>query len=111
MSNTGNTVVSPSSSSVNDTSETAEDKRPHINLVFIGHVDAGKSTVSGQILYITGKVDRRTIERYEREAKEKKRDSWYFAYIMDISEEERVRGKTVECGKASFETDRKRVTL
>lgn len=97
--------------STKEISEINNDKRPHINLVFIGHVDAGKSTTSGQILYITGKVDKRTIERYEREAKEKKRDSWYLAYIMDISEEERLRGKTFECGKASFETDKKRITL
>lgn len=45
------------------------DPRPHLNLVFIGHVDAGKSTTCGNILFLTGKVDQRTIEKYEREAK------------------------------------------
>ncbi len=89
----------------------AKDTREHINLVFIGHVDAGKSTLSGQILILTGQVDKRTIEKYEKEAKDKNRESWYLAYIMDVSEDERNRGKTVECGRAAFQTTKKRVTL
>jgi hypothetical protein len=48
----------------------------HLNIVFIGHVDAGKSTIGGQILFLTGAVDDRTIQKYEREAKEKNRESW-----------------------------------
>jgi translation initiation factor 2 gamma subunit (eIF-2gamma) len=63
----------------------------HLNIVFIGHVDAGKSTTAGQILFLTGGVDDRTIEKYEREAKEKNRESWYMAYIMDTNEEERAK--------------------
>ena len=59
------------------------DPRNHINVVFIGHVDAGKSTISGQILYLTGQVDQRTIEKFEKEAKERNRESWFMAYIMD----------------------------
>lgn len=87
------------------------DEREHLNIVFIGHVDSGKSTISGQILLLTGQVDERTIQKYEREAKEKNRDSWYLAYIMDTNEEERNKGKTVEVGSASFATDKKRYTL
>ena len=45
-------------------------------LVFIGHVDAGKSTICGQLMYLTGMVDKRTLEKYEKEAKEKGRESW-----------------------------------
>ena len=89
----------------------AEDPREHMNVVFIGHVDAGKSTTAGQILFLTGGVDDRTIEKYEREAKEKNRESWYMAYIMDTNEEERAKGKTVEVGRAHFETGRKRYTI
>ena len=85
----------------------AEDARQHMNVVFIGHVDAGKSTTAGQILFLTGGVDDRTIEKYEREAKEKNRESWYMAYIMDTNEEERAKGKTVEVGRAHFETVRR----
>jgi len=87
------------------------DPREHLNLVFIGHVDAGKSTLSGSILYITENVDKRTIERYEREAKELNRESWFLAFIMDTNEEERAKGKTVEVGKAHFETKEKRYTI
>lgn len=65
------------------------DPRPHLNIVFIGHVDAGKSTTCGNILYLTGGVDSRTIEKYEREAKEKNRESWFLAFVMDTNEEER----------------------
>jgi peptide chain release factor subunit 3 len=89
----------------------AEDPRDHLNVVFIGHVDAGKSTLGGQILFLTGGVDQRTIEKYEREAKDKNRESWYMAYIMDTNEEERVKGITVEVGRAKFETEARRYTI
>jgi peptide chain release factor subunit 3 len=87
------------------------DPREHFNLVFIGHVDAGKSTLSGNILYLTDNVDKRTIERYEREAKERNRESWFLAYIMDTDEKEREKGKTVEVGRAQFNTEAKRYTI
>lgn len=87
------------------------DPREHFNLVFIGHVDAGKSTLSGNILYLTDNVDKRTIEKYEREAKDLNRESWFLAFIMDTNEEERAKGKTVEVGRAQFDTDAKRYTI
>lgn len=87
------------------------DTREHLNIVFIGHVDAGKSTISGQILLLTNQVDERTIQKYEKEAKEKNRESWYLAYVMDTNEEERNKGKTVEVGRAHFTTEKKRFTL
>ena len=89
----------------------AHDEREHVNIVFIGHVDAGKSTISGQVLLLTGQVDERTIQKYEREAKEKNRESWYLAYVMDTGEEERTKGITVEVGRAHFATEKKRYTL
>ena len=51
------------------------------------------------------------MQKYEREAKEKNRDSWYLAFIMDTSEEERAKGKTVEVGRAHFATPAKRYTI
>lgn len=87
------------------------DPREHLNLVFIGHVDAGKSTLSGNILYLTDNVDKRTIEKYEAEAKERNRESWFLAFIMDTNEEERAKGKTVEVGRAKFETDLHRYSI
>ncbi|THU57830.1 hypothetical protein C4D60_Mb03t07700 [Musa balbisiana] len=88
-----------------------EDKKRHLNVVFIGHVDAGKSTIGGQILFLSGQVDDRTIQKYEKEAKDKSRESWYMAYIMDTNEEERTKGITVEVGRAHFETESTRFTI
>ena len=82
-----------------------------VNIVFIGHVDAGKSTICGNILLLTNKIDKRLIEAYEQEAKEKGRESWWLAYVMDQNEEERAKGKTVEVGRAFFETSNKRFTI
>eukprot|EP00956_Cyclotella_meneghiniana_P001551 scaffold1751_cov67-Cyclotella_meneghiniana.AAC.4 len=87
------------------------DPREHFNLVFIGHVDAGKSTLSGNILYLTDNVDKRTIEKYEREAKDLNRESWFLAFIMDTNEEERSKGITVEVGRATFQTDIHRYSI
>lgn len=82
-----------------------------VNIVFIGHVDAGKSTICGNILLLTNKIDKRLIETYEQEAKDKGRESWWLAYVMDQNEEERAKGKTVEVGRAFFETQSKRFTI
>jgi len=87
------------------------DPRDHLNVVFIGHVDAGKSTTCGNILYLCGMVDERTIEKYRQEAAGKAGESWFLAFIMDTSEEEKTKGKTVEVGRAAFETPNKRFTI
>lgn len=86
------------------------DKEP-VNVIFIGHVDAGKSTIGGQIMHLTGMVDKRTLEKYEKEAREKNRESWYLSWALDTNLEERDKGKTVECGRAFFETDQKHFTI
>ncbi|KAJ2745805.1 translation termination factor GTPase eRF3 [Coemansia sp. BCRC 34301] len=88
-----------------------EDFKEHVNVIFIGHVDAGKSTLGGQILFVTGMVDKRTMEKYEREAKEVGRESWYLSWALDTNQEERAKGKTVECGRAYFETAKRRYTI
>ncbi|OUM68628.1 hypothetical protein PIROE2DRAFT_39002 [Piromyces sp. E2] len=85
--------------------------KENLNIVFIGHVDAGKSTMGGQILYLTGMVDQRTLDKLQREAKEIGRDSWYLSWALDLNQEERNKGKTVECGKAIFETEKRRFTI
>ncbi|EED21167.1 translation release factor eRF3, putative [Talaromyces stipitatus ATCC 10500] len=78
------------------------EKREHVNLVFIGHVDAGKSTLGGSILYATGMVDERTMEKYKRDAKDAGRETWYLSWALDLTNEERAKGKTVEVGRAFF---------
>jgi len=87
------------------------DPRAHLNVVFIGHVDAGKSTTCGNVLYLSGCVDERSIEKYQKEARDKNRESWFLAYIMDTNEEEKAKGKTVEVGRAHFETVNRRWTI
>ncbi|KAF9181332.1 translation termination factor GTPase eRF3 [Haplosporangium sp. Z 767] len=85
--------------------------KEHINVIFIGHVDAGKSTMGGRILEVSGMIDKRTLEKYEKEAKEAGRDSWYLSWALDTNAEERAKGKTVEVGRAYFETDTRRYTI
>ncbi|XP_019881536.2 eukaryotic peptide chain release factor GTP-binding subunit ERF3A isoform X1 [Aethina tumida] len=91
--------------------EVLKEKKEHVNVVFIGHVDAGKSTIGGQIMALTGMVDKRTLEKYEREAREKSRESWYLSWVVDTNQEEREKGKTVEVGRAFFETDKRHFTI
>lgn len=91
--------------------DAGKDIKPHMNIVFIGHVDAGKSTMGGNILYLCGMVDKRTLEKYEKEAKEAGRESWYLSWALDSTSQEREKGKTVEVGRAYFETDTRRYTI
>lgn len=53
--------------------------------------DAGKSTIGGQIMSLTGMVDKRTLEKYEREAREKSRESWYLSWALDTNQEGKER--------------------
>lgn len=85
--------------------------REPISMVFIGHVDAGKSTICGNLMYMMDVVDARIIEKYKQEAKDKGRDSWWLAYCMDVSDEEKSKGKTVEMGRAQFDTKSKKYTI
>lgn len=57
--------------------------KEHVNVIMIGHVDAGKSTLGGSILYATGMVDERTMDKYKREAKEAGMESWYLSWALD----------------------------
>lgn len=85
--------------------------KDHLSIIFMGHVDAGKSTMGGNLLYLTGAVDKRTVEKYEREAKDAGRQGWYLSWVMDTNKEERNDGKTIEVGKACFETEKRRYTI
>jgi peptide chain release factor subunit 3 len=85
--------------------------RPPISIVFIGHVDAGKSTIGGQILCQLDMVDKRTMEKYMRESAEKNRGSWYLSWALDTNPEEREKGKTTEVGRACFELSSRKVFI
>ena len=93
-----------------DVIEVDETRNPS-SLVFIGHVDVGKSTICGNLMFMSGMVDQRTIDKFKQEAKEKNRDSWWLAYVMDINDDEKNKGKTVEVGRATLETSTKRYTV
>lgn len=88
-----------------------DEMKSHLNVVFVGHVDAGKSTMGGNLLFLTGMVDKRTMEKYEKEAKEAGRESWYLSWALDSTPQEREKGKTVEVGRAYFETGKRRYTI
>ena len=85
--------------------------KEHVNIIFIGHVDAGKSTLGGSILYATGMVDERTMEKNKKEAKEMGRETWYLSWALDLTKEERSKGKTVEVGRGFFETEKRRYSI
>lgn len=85
--------------------------KEHVNIIFIGHVDAGKSTLGGSILWTTGMVDERTMDKYKKEAKDLGRESWYLSWVMDLTKEERSKGKTVEVGRGFFETEKRRYSI
>lgn len=85
--------------------------KEHVNIIFIGHVDAGKSTLGGAILVMSGMVDDRTLEKHKKEAKDMGRESWWLSWALDLTKEERSKGKTVEVGRAFFETDKRRYSI
>ena len=82
----------------------ASEKKPHLNLVVIGHVDHGKSTLMGHLLFLTGYVDERTLRKFEEEARALGKESFKFAWIMDKLKEERERGLTIDLSFWRFET-------
>ncbi|XP_078596832.1 HBS1-like protein isoform X3 [Branchiostoma floridae x Branchiostoma japonicum] len=82
-----------------------------INMVIIGHVDAGKSTLMGHLLYRMGHVNKKTMHKYEVESQKAGKASFAYAWVLDETGEERVRGITMDVGLTKFETDHKVVTL
>jgi elongation factor 1-alpha len=82
-------------------------KKPHLNLIIIGHVDHGKSTMTGHLLFETGNVDEKTIAKYADEStKLGKGETFKFAFVLDTLKEERERGVTIDLRFEKFETDK-----
>jgi len=79
-------------------------EKVHINIVVIGHVDAGKSTTTGHLIYKCGGIDKRTIEKFEKEAKEIGKASFKYAWVLDKLKAERERGITIDIALWKFET-------
>jgi len=83
----------------------------HINLVVIGHVDAGKSTTTGHLIYKCGGIDKRVIEKFEKEAKEMGKASFKYAWVLDKLKAERERGITIDIALWKFETQKYYFTI
>jgi elongation factor 1-alpha len=86
-------------------------EKPHMNLVVIGHVDHGKSTLVGRLLLDTGNVEAHVIEKYRKEATAKGKASFEFAWVMDGLKEERERGLTIDVAHKRFDTDKYYFTI
>jgi len=86
-------------------------EKAHLNLVVIGHVDSGKSTSTGHLIYKCGGIDKRVIERYEKEASEMGKLSFKFAWVLDKLKAERERGITIDISLCKFETARYAFTI
>jgi len=85
--------------------------KPHLNLVIIGHVDHGKSTLVGRILLETGQFPAHMVEKFKEEAKAKGKESFALAWIFDNLKEERERGVTIDVAHKRFDTDKYYVTI
>merc|ERR1711993_33671 len=83
----------------------------HINIVVIGHVDSGKSTSTGHMIYKCGGIDKRTIEKFEKEAQEMGKGSFKYAWVLDKLKAERERGITIDIALWKFETPKYYVTI
>jgi len=86
-------------------------EKVHINLVTIGHVDAGKSTFTGHLIYELGGIEKRLLEKYEKEANEKGKGSFKYAWVLDNLKAERERGITINITLNKFETDKYYCTI
>src|SRR3990167_6366648 len=78
--------------------------KEHINLIFIGHVDHGKSTSVGRILYETGALTEQQLKKLKEEAEKVGKATFEFAFTMDTLKEERERGVTIDISHKEFET-------
>jgi elongation factor 1-alpha len=89
----------------------AKGDKVHINIVVIGHVDAGKSTTSGHLIYKCGGIDKRAIEKFEKESTEIGRGAFKYAWVMDKLKSERERGLTIDISLWKFETAKYNFTI
>jgi len=85
--------------------------KTHINIVVIGHVDSGKSTTTGHLIYQCGGIDKRTIEKFEKESAESGKGSFKYAWVLDKLKAERERGITIDIALWKFETPKYYVTI
>jgi len=85
--------------------------KDHVSIVICGHVDAGKSTTTGRLIFELGGMSEREMIKLKEEAKALGKDSFYFAFYMDRHKEERARGVTIACTTKEFYTDKYHYTI
>jgi elongation factor 1-alpha len=85
--------------------------KAHVNIVVIGHVDSGKSTSTGHLIYLAGGIDERTIQKYQKEAELIGKGSFAFAWVLDKLKAERDRGITINITLTKFETAKHHYTI
>src|SRR6056300_230848 len=85
--------------------------KPHINLVFIGHVDHGKSTTVGRLLFDSGNIDEQAMRKLKDKAEQLGKGGFEFAFVMDNLKEEQERGVTIDLAHKKFETPKYYFTI
>lgn len=86
-------------------------EKTHISIVVVGHVDSGKSTTTGHLIYKCGGIDKRTIEKFEKESSEMGKGSFKYAWVLDKLKAERERGITIDIALWKFETTKFYITI
>jgi elongation factor 1-alpha len=87
------------------------DGKQHVSIVVCGHVDAGKSTTTGRLIFELGGIDERTLSKLKEEADRLGKGSFMFAFFLDRQKEERERGVTISCTTKEFFTPTKHYTI
>ena len=88
-----------------------KEKENHVNLVVIGHVDSGKSTSTGHLIYKCGGIEKRVIEKFEKEAEEMGKGTFKYAWVLDKLKAERERGITIDIALWKFESEKSVFTI
>ncbi len=86
-------------------------KKPHLNLIFVGHVDHGKSTAVGRLLYETGAITDQDLEKFKKEVQALGKTTFEWAFILDVTKDERLRGMTIDLAHRRFDTDKYYFTI
>ena len=77
--------------------------KPHVNIVFVGHVDHGKSTTVGRLMFDTGNIDENAMRKLKEKAAELGKSGFEFAFVMDGLKEEQERGVTIDLAHKQFD--------
>ena len=85
--------------------------KPHINIVFVGHVDHGKSTTVGRLLFDSGNVGEQEMRKLKEKAEQLGKGGFEFAFVMDSLKEEQERGVTIDLSHKKFITPKYEFTI